>query len=179
MKKITLLLLLFTANVNVAQEKMTTAKGVINFEASVPLFEEVKAKNEEVTCVLIPKKSELSFVVIIKKFQFKRDLMKEHFNSNYIESDQYPKATFKGIIQKFDMKDLNEIEKEYQITGKLEIHGVTKKINVKAKLKKMDKQIGFTSNFILNPNDFKIEIPTMIIAKIAKNVNTEIACVLK
>jgi hypothetical protein len=179
MKKFTLLALLFTVGLISAQKKMTSSKCDVNFEASVPFFEEVKAKNNEAQSVLIPEKSRISFVVIIKKFQFKRDLMREHFNTNYMESDRYPKAIFEGIIEKFDMKDINGTEKDYQIKGKIEIHGKSKIITVNAKIKRIVDGIHIASSFILNTDDFKIEIPNIVIAKVSKTVNTQIECVLQ
>jgi hypothetical protein len=178
MKKITLLLLSFVLCTVTAQEKLTTSKCAIYFEASVPLFEAVEAKNDIVECELIPEKSQINFTAVIKKFQFKRDLMKEHFNSNYMESDRYTKATFKGIIEKFDLKIINEKEKEFLIKGKLTIHGQTRMITVLAKIKKVGNGIQISSRFTLNTDDFKIEIPNIVIAKISKSVNTQIDCIL-
>lgn len=179
MIKTTLLFLLLNFYFIVAQEKLTSSKCVIHFEASVPFFEAVEAKNETVSCVLIPEKSQITFVAIIKKFQFKRDLMREHFNANYMESDRYSKATFKGLIEKFDIKDINEIEKEYHIKGKIEIHGQSKIITVLAKIKRVNDGIQFNSNFTLNSDDFKIEIPSIVIAKVSKLVNTDVECILQ
>jgi hypothetical protein len=179
MKKITLLFLLLNIYCIDAQEKMSSSKCVINFEASVPFFEAVEAKNDAVSCVLIPEKSQITFVAIIKKFQFKRDLMREHFNANYMESDRYSKATFKGIIEKFEMKDINEIEKDYQIKGKIEIHGESKTITVSAKIKRVNDGIQINSHFTLNTDDFKIEIPSIVIAKVSKLVNTNLECILQ
>nr|WP_268849569.1 YceI family protein [Flavobacterium aestivum] len=179
MRKITLLFLLLNIYFIDAQEKLTSSDCVIHFEASVPLFEAVEAKNDAVSCVLIPQKSQITFVAIIKKFQFKRDLMKEHFNANYMESDRYPKAIFKGLIEKFDMKDINEIEKDYQIKGKIEIHGRSKIIAVLARIKKVKDGIQINSNFTLNTDDFNIEIPSIVIAKVSKLANTEVECILR
>jgi len=179
MKKFTLLALLFVLNPISAQKKLSTSKCTIYFEASVPLFEEVEAKNDAVNCTLIPDKSQITFTVVIKNFQFKRDLMKEHFNSNYMESDRYSKATFKGIIEKFDLKIVTEKEKDFLIKGKLTIHGQTRMITVNAKIKKVDTGIQITSYFTLNTDDFNIDIPSIVIAKISKNVNTQIDCILK
>jgi hypothetical protein len=179
MRKITLIFLLLNIYCIYAQEKLTSSKCIINFEASVPFFEAVEAKNDAVSCVLIPEKSQISFVAIIKKFQFKRDLMREHFNANYMESDRYSKATFKGLIEKFDMKDINEIEKDYQIKGKIDIHGQSKVITVFARIKRVRDGIQINSRFTLNSDDFKIEIPTIVIAKVSKFVNTEVECILQ
>ncbi|HEU4788748.1 MAG TPA: YceI family protein [Flavobacterium sp.] len=178
MKKFTLLVLFFVLYPISAQEKLSTSKCTIYFEASVPLFEAVEAKNDAVDCTLIPDKSQITFTAVIKNFQFKRDLMKEHFNSNYMESDRYSKAIFKGVIEKFDLKIVTETEKDFQIKGKLTIHGQTRLITVNAKIKKVNNGIQITSHFTLNTDDFNIEIPSIVIAKISKNVNTQIDCIL-
>ena len=179
MKKITLILLFSALTTAFSQEKFETNNGTIRFEASVPLFEEVKAKNEEVLCILDPKTSTISCVVLMKRFRFKMNLMETHFNENYIESNRYPKAIFKGKIEKFDLKDIDAVGKEYQIRGKLHIHGKSKMIVILAKLKKANQGIEFTANFALNTDDFRIEIPSIVRSKISKNVNTEISCLLQ
>ena len=179
MKKMTLLFLILVSIIAFAQEKMFTDKGIIGFEASVPLFEEVKAINDQTSCVLITKTGEITCLAYIKKFQFERSLMQEHFNSNYMESDRYPKAIFKGIIEKFDLKDIDSNTKEYEIKGKITIHGKSKALVVNGTIKKVAEGIELISNFPLNTDDFKIEIPYIVRSKISKNVNTQISCVLQ
>ena len=178
MKNFTLLALFFVLYPIDAQNKFSSSKCIINFEASVPLFEAVEAENNNVNCTLNADKGEISFVVVIKKFQFKRNLMQEHFNSNYMESDRYSKATFKGIIEKFDLKVITEEEKDFLIKGKITIHGQSRMITVLGKIKKAGDGIQINSNFTLNTDDFNIEIPNIVIAKISKKVNTQIVCVL-
>ena len=178
MKKFTLLALLLVLYPINAQNKFTSSKCVIYFEASVPLFEAVEAQNNDVDCTLNSNKSEIAFTAVIKKFKFKRNLMQEHFNSNYMESDRYSKAVFKGYIEKFDLKLITEEEKEFLIKGKITIHGQTRMITVLAKIKKAGTGIQINSNFTLNTDDFNIEIPNMVIAKISKTVNTQIVCIL-
>jgi hypothetical protein len=178
MKKITLLFLILIATIGTAQEKMTTDKGVINFEASVPFFEEVKAINAKTFCVLTTKTGEISCFAIIKNFQFERSLMEEHFNKNYMQSHRFPKAIFKGIIEKFDLKNIDSNATEYQITGKITMHGKSKKIKVTGTIKKGAQGIEIITSFPLNTDDFKIDIPFIVRSKISKNVNTQLYCVL-
>ncbi|MFV5689158.1 YceI family protein [Flavobacterium sp. ZT3R25] len=179
MKKITLLYLIFIANTAVSQEKMTTDKGIIYFEASVPFFEEVKAINNKTACVLITKTGEITCFAIIKNFQFERSLMEEHFNKNYMQSHRFPKAIFKGRIEKFDLKNIDSNATEYQITGKITMHGKSKKIIVLGTIKKGAQGIELITNFPLNTDDFKIEIPFIVRSKVSKNVNTQLYCVLQ
>ncbi|MNQ16042.1 YceI-like domain protein [compost metagenome] len=179
MKKITFLLFLSVIYGSFAQERMITNIGIITFEASIPFFEEVKGTTDKAICILEPKTSKLTCVVIIKGFQFKRQLMKTHFNENYMESDKHSKATFKGKIEKFDLKNIREEALEYFIKGKIEIHGVTKNIVIKAKIKKVTEGVELTSDFNLNTDDFDIEIPFIVSNKISKNVNTQFKFVLQ
>ncbi|MEN2402684.1 YceI family protein [Flavobacterium sp. MC2016-06] len=179
MKRTTLFMLLFTAFSILAQDKFKTTTAIVNFEASVPLFEEVKAVNKLGTIVLEPQTSALTCIVTIKDFRFKMDLMQEHFNDNYIESRRYPKAVFKGKIEKFDLKDINEIEKEYDVKGKLYLHGKSKIITVKALIKRVPEGIQIVSNFPISVSDFNIEIPYVVANKISKTVYTDLSGIMK
>ena len=179
MKKITLIVLLIVAIKSIAQDKMVTYGGIIHFEASIPLFEEVKASNEKITCILITKTGQIACWMNITDFKFKRDLMQEHFNENYMESNRFPRAVFKGKIEKFDLKNLNSEFNQYQITGKITIRGRTKKIVITGTLKKVGKSIELHTVFRLNTDDFKIDIPFIVRSKISKNVSTQLICVLE
>lgn len=155
-----------------AQNEWSTTKGSIHFEASVPFFEEIKASNEEALFSVVIKTSEISCTVFIKGFQFKRALMQTHFNENYLESDRYPKATFIGRIEKFDYKFLSESPIEYQMKGILRIHGKSKPLFSKVWIKKNAKGIiEIQSSFVVNTDDFNIEIPTIVANKISKQVS--------
>ncbi|OYU80583.1 MAG: hypothetical protein CFE23_08880 [Flavobacterium sp. BFFFF1] len=173
MKKMITFLLLFSAAFSSAQDKMITKNGKITFEASVPAFEEVKAKNEGVTCVLNPKTGEIASLALMKGFRFKVALMEEHFNENYVESDKYPKSTFKGKIENFDASKLTSTAKDYTIKGKLELHGKTKDITIPAKIRKTDAGIEIVSNFTVNADDYAIAIPSVVKSKVSNKVSVK------
>jgi len=177
MKTLLLLLSLLTAFSINAQEKLATRNSEVFFEASVPLFEPVKAENKNVQCVLNTKKGTISFTVDIENFSFERSLMQEHFNKIYMESSKYPKATFKGLIEKFDLKNIASQPTEYYINGKINLHGETKNIRVPATIKKVTNGIEIISNFNLNTDDYKIEIPYIIRSKVSKSVKVSVKSV--
>lgn len=179
MKTTTLLLLFFTAFSVIAQEKLFTNSGIINFEASVPFFEEIKAVNRQVSISLDPKSNTFICTVIIKDFRFKLDMMQSHFNANYMESQRYPKAVFKGKIEKLDFKDIGETAIEYQIKGKIVLKGKSKEMTVKALIKKVSGGIQILSDFPIEVSDFDIRIPEEIAAKISKTAHTELTGVFK
>ncbi|WP_026710892.1 YceI family protein [Flavobacterium filum] len=177
-KNLTLLLLVITVSA-FAQDKMITKTGKITFEASVPSFEEVKATNESVSCVLNTKTGEIAALALQKFFRFRIALMEEHYNENYVESDKFPKATFKGIIEKFSATNLDKNGKDYTIKGTLELHGKTKEIQITAKISKTDKGIEIKSDFAVNADDFAIEIPSIVSKKVSKKVNIKLDFTVK
>ncbi len=173
MKQIVLLTAIFILNAfqTFSQDKKITKTGKIVFEASVPSFEEVKAKNESVTCVVNIKTGEIASLALMRAFRFKIALMEEHFNENYMESDKYPKATFNGKIQGFDWNSIGSTSKEYKMKGILEVHGKSKEINTSVFLRKVDDGLEIISNFNVNFKDFDIDIPKIISMKVAETVN--------
>jgi hypothetical protein len=173
MKKTLLTITLFASLALSAQDKMITKTGKITFEASVPAFEEVKAKNEGVTCVLNPKTGEIASLALMKGFRFKLALMEEHFNENYINSDTYPKATFKGKIENFDSATLTATAKDFTIKGKLELHGKTDDVTSIAKIRKTDAGIEIITNFTVNTNDYDIAIPNVVKSKVSNKVKVK------
>ena len=174
MKRLIIITMLFSTLIGVAQEKWSTKSGTITFEASVPSFEEVKAKNEQVGAIL---KSDgtMACLALMNGFRFKVALMEEHFNENYAESDQYPKAVLKGKIQDLDLTKLNEVPMEHMLDGSINMHGQTKNISVPVMLWKEGSGIGLSSEFLLSPGDFGIDIPSVVANKIAEEVAVSVS----
>lgn len=179
MKKILLFTLIFFVSHIYSQEKLVSKNGKIIFEASVPSFEEVSAENNEVSCILNLKTSEISSLAFLKSFHFKLPLMEQHFNENYIESQHYPKSVFKGKIENFEVLKLTEIPTAYNVTGKLELHGKSKKISFTAYINKINEVVGFQSYFTLNADDFNIQIPSMVKSKVSNVINVTSEFALK
>ena len=151
-----------------SQEKYLTKTGMLVFEASVPSFEEIKATNTNVTAIFNASNGEFATLALVKGFRFKNALMEEHFNESYAESDSFPKAIFKGVVEGF--KENNALN-NYLINGTLDFHGVTEKIqNINVQIKKLDCKLTFKGNFELNPKEFDIEIPKIVSSKIADKV---------
>ncbi len=61
--------------------------------------------------------AKLSFQALMSTFHFKRALMEEHFNENYMESTKFPKAKFKGTIEGFKKEMLTAPVANIKITG--------------------------------------------------------------
>src|SRR6478735_5467738 len=81
-----------------------TVSGTISFRSEAPL-ELIRASSDQLIGLLDNDKKNFSFKINIRSFQgFNSPLQKEHFNENYLESDKYPEASFKGkIIEDIDL----------------------------------------------------------------------------
>jgi hypothetical protein len=165
-------------NIIFAQKKMTRT-GEIKFEASMPAFEEIAGTNYTVSCILDESTGDFAALALVKAFKFKAPLMEEHFNENYMESSKFPKATFKGKIANYDAKKLSSKKTEYDIEGDLTIHGVTKKIKTKLALISNAGKITATSLILVKPQDYNIEIPSLVKGKIAENVKVSMNFILE
>src|ERR1041385_7184408 len=96
----------------------------ITFFSSSPL-EDITATNKGGVIVYKANTNEIQIKVAIMNFKFKNALMEEHFNENYMETEKFPNSTFKGKIN--EPVDLTKDgETKVTVTGKMEIHGVTK-----------------------------------------------------
>ncbi len=164
-----LLILLMLPAVFYAQ-KYGTRTGTVKFEASVPSFEEVAGESKSVSSALNASNGDIAVLALMKGFRFKVALMEEHFNENYVESDKYPKTTFKGKIKNFDSNKLSATPKEYTITGELTLHGKTKQITDIAMVSKSGDAIVVTGEFNVKPADFDIEVPSVVRKKVAETV---------
>ena len=94
--------------------------------------------------------------------------MQEHFNENYVESDKFPKATFKGEILNF--KAINNTSEKFNVKGILTIHGESKEIIIEALISKIQNEILVSGNFLVNLDNFKVKIPSVVSKNIAKNI---------
>lgn len=168
MKKILYLFVLTCFSIS-AQNKYITKTGTIGFEASVPAFEEVAAKSNSVTAIINTENSEFAALVLVKSFRFKNALMEEHFNENYAESDQFPKATFKGKIKNLNLERAESI---CIIDGELTFHGKTKILKDVVVSFNIDKNtITMGGEFLVKASDFDIEIPKIVSQKISEDIN--------
>ncbi len=174
MKKNVLYLLLLISVATMAQNKYLTKSGSLIFEASVPSFEEVKATNKSVTAILNTENGEFASLALVKGFRFKNALMEEHSNENYAESDDFPKAIFKGKIKDYSKEGKTTID------GELTFHGKTKSykdINIVTKTD--GDNIIVTGGFMANVSDFDIKIPKVVSNKLSEKVKIDFEFSLK
>jgi polyisoprenoid-binding protein YceI len=173
MKKLLLIAgLLVAGTTTVLAQKYLTRTGKISFDASVPTAPEVKAVNNEVASILDAKSGEVVFEAPVKSFQFERTLMQEHFNENYMESDKYPKADFKGFIS--NPSEINfgkDGTYTAKVKGKLTIHGVTNEIAVNGNMTVEKNTLLIRCKFSIKLKDYNISIPSVVNDKLGREAS--------
>lgn len=171
LKNIFVYLIVFLAlQAAVGQERYKTSEGVVSFDASSPL-EDIKAVNSKVNAILDSSTGEMAVVLLIKDFQFRRKLMQEHFNENYLHSDTYPKAIFTGTLKDFSLDELSAQNRAFELTGEISIHGVTRPFSSQIELRKSDEGISGSLKFVIRSEDHNIKVPRVVFKKVAEEVN--------
>jgi len=178
-KNLILFVALCASIASFAQGKFYTKTGKISFLSKAPL-EEIEGKNKTVTAVVDSKTGAIQFAIQMKGFEFEKQLMQQHFNENYVESDKYPKAEFKGTISNNSTinykKDGNYPAK---VKGKLTIHGVTRDVETTGSLKINGGKIDANSTFNVLISDYNIKIPAVVKDKVSNTIKITVDCDLE
>jgi polyisoprenoid-binding protein YceI len=148
--------------------------GHIWFYSHTPV-EDIEAHNNNVVSILNVPTGDLAIELLVKSFEFKKALMQEHFNEEYLESDKFPKASFKGKITNIDQIDLKK-DGTYSanVSGELTMHGVTNTIKTTGTLVVKNGSVNGKSTFIISPKDYNIEIPSIVEKNIAKEIEVNV-----
>jgi len=169
MRNTQLIILLFLS-VSISGQKYYTQTGETSFTASVGSFEPIEATNKSTSALLDPESGSLACLVFIKAFTFRVSLMQEHFNENYMSSNTFPRATFRGLVKGFDLSQVSQ-GSQYTILGTLSIKGIEKEIETLGTFSTGDSGLSMWCSFGVSPEDFGIEIPKIVRNKISKTVN--------
>jgi hypothetical protein len=174
MKRLIVMFLLLSLAFAVNAQKYMTKNGFVGFFSNTPM-ENIKGDNNQVAGILDISTGEMVFQALIKSFRFDRALLEEHFNENYMESDKFPKSSFKGKIANLSSVNFSK-NGTYDVTveGDLTIHDVTNKISTKGTVEVVTGGINASSKFNIVPEDYKINIPGVVREKISKNLEVTV-----
>lgn len=158
----------------IAQSQVyNTNNGSITFSSDAPL-ELIKASSNEMRGKFDVTKKLFAFTVKIISFTgFNSPLQKEHFNENYMESVQYPNASFSGkIIEDIDFSKNGTFT--VRAKGNLNIHGVVQERIIKSELFIKDGKISLRSDFTVLLIEHNIPIPKVVHEKLASEIKVEV-----
>ncbi len=179
MKKIILILASSIITTSSFAQVFFTKSGSISFNATSKSIDEIKATNKAVACKVNTTTGDVEFVVLVKSFVFANNLMQEHFNEKYLESNTYPKSTFKGKITNLaDVNFAKDGTYKTNVSGSLTIHGITKTTTSAGTVTVKGSKVILNSAFNAPLVDYKITVPSAVADKIAKNAAIVVNCTL-
>lgn len=169
--RIALFIILIFVTESLIAQRYKSVEGSITFFSDATI-EDITATNKKGISIFDAGNGEIAFLVTISDFDFDKSLMKEHFNEKYMESDKYPKATFKGSILGYD----SNVKGDQEVTarGALTIHGQTKNINTTGVISFSDSHLTMTASFMVELEDYNIKIPKLLWQNIAERVEVTI-----
>jgi hypothetical protein len=171
LKKVLFLSLVFFCLHGSAQPIYVASASKITFFAGTPV-EDIDATNIKALSFLNTATGDITISIPNKEFHFKRSLMEEHFNENYMESDKFPKSEFKGKIidvQKYDFTAAANYQ--VSIIGVLTVHGVAKPRTLEVTVTTGEGKVKGETKFKVALSDHAIERPKILWEKIAESVD--------
>ncbi len=152
-------------------QKFTAEKSTVKFFSDAAI-EDITATNTKSSSIFNEATGEIVYSIPIKEFEFDKSLMKDHFNEKYMESDQFPKATFQGKIS--DYQPAATGAQKATAVGKLTIHGVTQDVTIPGTIENAGGKITMKAKFMVKLVDYKIKIPQLLWKNIAEQVEVTV-----
>ncbi|MDB5122077.1 MAG: polyisoprenoid-binding protein [Mucilaginibacter sp.] len=174
MKYISMILLAWMSTTNQAlQDNYVCKNARISLYSSAPI-EDIKAVSTIGASVYNATSDELAFSVPIRSFQFDKSLMQEHFNSDYMESDKFPRATFKGKVQEH-IDVTKDGTYPIKVSGALSVHGVIQNRTIPGTISVKNGVISMTAEFMVKCTDHHIDIPQIVFHHIAESIQINVS----
>jgi polyisoprenoid-binding protein YceI len=170
-------MLILNASAALTAQRYGIQQGVVSFVSDAPL-ERIAATSRVLRGVIDATQRTFAFTIDIASFQgFNNPLQRVHFNENYMESTDYPVATFAGkFIEDVDLSADGQYE--VRVKGKLTIHGVEKERIIKSMVRTNQGVMSISAKFTILLEDHDIRIPKVVLQKIAKIVDVEVTATL-
>jgi hypothetical protein len=168
------ILMLFASFTSEAQNVFFTKTGHLYFLSHTDAID-IDGNNNQVTSFVNTGNGEIVFQMLIKSFKFTLATAEEHFNETYMESDKYPKASFKGTVT--NLKDINfSTNGTYNaiVKGEMNIHGIARPMEQIGTVTIKDGKIYASSTFKINIDDYNIAVPKIVEDRVAKIVDVKI-----
>jgi polyisoprenoid-binding protein YceI len=170
MKKTILFLAFIAASGSLFAQKKTTTSATVSFDATTPKDAGPKADNKTVIGSIDTKTGDVAFEAAVKNFSFSSPKMQEHFNgANWMNSDQFPKFTFTGQIEKMSkIKFTKNGTYSVKVNGDLTIKGITKNTKVEGTITVAGGKIKVMTNFTILLADYNISGQPVEAGKVSK-----------
>lgn len=157
-------------------QSLTFDHGKVEFHTA-SIMSDIEAVSEEMEVSLDVASGDVEIRIPIASFEFEYEMMQEHFNEDYLESEKFPEAVFTGKLE----GDISGIEEasEMVVSGQMAIHGVTQQTRVIATVSKKDDMTRVKCTFPIVFKDYGVDEPSILTKSVAKDVEVKVLIYLK
>jgi len=154
-----------------------TRNGNVSFYSHTAL-EDIKAQNNEAVSTLNSQTGDIEFKVAVKSFHFAKTAMEDHFNnSDYMNSEKYPKAGFKGKITNLSAVNFSQNGTyKVNVQGDLTMKATTKPVTAQATITVDNGTVSASCVFTVNRLDFDVIGEAFVQKKIAEQIEITVNC---
>ena len=177
MKKALLLFIGISLSTSIFAQIYMAKECVISFYSHSPI-EDIKAENKAAKPLINTTTGDVQVKIAMTAFVFPKPLMQEHFNEEYVESEKFPNAIFKGKINE-TIDYTKDGDNKVTVTGKLNLHGVEKDVTLNGTISVKGTQLIISTKFNIHVADYAIKVPSLYVANIAEDVETKLDATLE
>ena len=172
------LIAFFILSVSTPAQILICRDGLTSFKSEAPL-ELIQAKSGKTSGAIDTKAKTVAFTVEVNSFEgFNSELQKEHFRENYMETDKFPMAIFKGkIIDDVDFTKKGSVT--VRAKGIFTVHGTDKEKIIKVKITIKETGVEIETEFDVPLEDHNIKIPKVVNQKIASVITVHVRAALR
>jgi hypothetical protein len=157
-------------------QRYLTKTGTVFFNAGTGL-EEIEGTNKSTVAVFDAITGQMQFSIMINGFEFKSQLMQDHFHENYMETGKFPKSTFKGKITNISKVNFaKDGAYPVNVEGILEIHGIQKEVKTVGTFNVVGENVAANAEFVVVLADYGILIPRVVSDKLSKTATIKVNC---
>lgn len=170
-----LILLLSAIAMSLPAQTYTSKNGTAYFISRTDIIN-IDATNNSVASIIKKESGEMVAIALIKAFKFTLATAFDHFNEEYMESDKFPKAQFKGKIVELPDLDLSK-DGVYEVTaeGDLTIHGITKPVKEKGKITVKGGVLSGECSFTVLLDDYAIKVPVVVKDRVSQKIEIKLS----
>jgi polyisoprenoid-binding protein YceI len=178
MKKITGILLLVFAFFGKGNAQIYMADSCRVGFFSAATIEDIAAVNTISKPIMNTASGEIDIKINNQFFKFKKQLMEEHFNEEYMETAKYQYTVFTGKVnEKVDYT--KDGSNQVTVTGTMDLHGVKKSVTIPGSITIQNGLIFLKANFPVKLADYNVKIPSVLGSNIAEQVAITVTATMK
>jgi polyisoprenoid-binding protein YceI len=120
---------------------------------------------------------ELNFKIDLESIDTGIGMRNKHMRNKYLETDQYPNATFTGIITSWEKRSDSLFEAKTK--GTMNIHGTENEFTASARVYIISNRLKVVTDFKINITDYNIKQPSFLFTSMNKIVRLRLVFYLK